>query len=130
MQSEFGGYKHTCGLETGVPFSLMLLEVVVEAIYDGLTKRLGLLALLRKVSTGRVVSSPQHGAASIKELGEKLPHVISEQISQSAGRVYPVVQDRVGDNGGSVGLEGYKAKILRDQVSDHQHKLVSALSLE
>lgn len=61
------------------------------------------------MSTRQVVLSPQHGANSVIELGDKLRSVIREHIRRGAACVHPEIQERVGENGSRSSPERYRA---------------------
>lgn len=107
----------------------MLLNVAVEATYDGLIKPLGLPTILGMVQSSKVVFSPKHGADSIKELADKLPAVMGEHTRRGAVSIHRMVQERIGDNGGRGSPKRYGAKKFREQFDNHQHELVFKLRL-
>lgn len=61
----------------------------------------------------------QHGADSVKALGDEVSFVIGERISLGSVRVQLVIQERIGENGGNDGLERYGASQSREPVTDH-----------
>lgn len=107
----------------------MLLDIVAEAFYDGLSISLGLPSSLVRVSSRKILHSSQQGANCFNDLDDKLPSVIGEQIRREAVRVHPGVQKHVEDSCGCGSPERYRADQFREPVVVYQHELVSTLCL-
>lgn len=117
------------GLKKDIPVSVILLDKVGQALYDGLTKPLGQSIVPGVASSLRVVVGPQHGADSVKGLGDELSSVIGEPIRWGTVRIHLVVEESVGDSGAHGSLEQYEASQSREPVCNKHHELVSTLLL-
>lgn len=94
------------GLQTDNPVSLMLLDVMAEALSNGVTRPLCLPIFLRVLSSSKVVLRPQHGADSDRAFRDEPPSAIGEHYLQGAVRKHPLAEDCAGDSRGRGSPEG------------------------
>lgn len=98
-----------------ISIPLVHLDVLAEAVYNGLLIPLGLLTRLGMVGILKVALNHQQGADSVKKLDDEPPSVIGEHIRRGVVRMYPMVQKRVDASCGRVVQSGTEQTTLENR---------------